>query len=133
MKRTFLALSILLLSAGGVWGEEDEFPMKLTCDIPPLIMYFNITKEAETTWRQNHSANQGGLLRAWNGEKYPDRYPPRDLEISNNFIKLKFREKGALQRVHINRLNGTISILVGTDTTQGHCTKGFKKYKDRKF
>ena len=131
MKKLLLLLSLLLTT--NAWADEDEFPIQLTCDIPPLIMYFNITKEAETTWRKNHSANQGGLLRAWNGEKYPDRYPPRDLEISNNFIKLKFREKGLPQRVHINRLNGTISILWGTDTTQGHCTKGFKKYKDRKF
>ena len=143
MKRTSLTLSLLLiLFAGGVWGEEEEFPIELTCEINDLIIYLSLTNKAETSWWMNHPSNSDlfpgkrDRLRGsnWQGK----RHKMSDIRMYGKYIlgkeKIEFAIKGLgspYVPYFINRLSGGISTPSGTNA--GLCHKGFKEYKDRKF
>ena len=51
MKRTSFALSsLLILFAGGVWGEEDKFPIDLTCYVWDGIIQFHLEETMKESW-----------------------------------------------------------------------------------
>ena len=50
MKRTSLTLFLLLLFVGGVYAEEDEFPIELTCEIGKQIVYISLNLSTEDNW-----------------------------------------------------------------------------------
>ncbi len=143
MKKTSFALStLLILFAGGVCGEEEEFPIELTCEINDLIIYLSLTNKAETSWWMNHPSNSDlfpgkrDRLRGsnWQGKKFK----MSDIGISGKYILGKEKIEFAIKAVgsgyvpyYINRLSGGFSTFSGSVT--GLCHKGFKEYKDRKF
>ena len=142
MKKTSLILSLLLLFAGGLWAEEEEFPIELTCEINDLIIYLSLTNKAETSWWMNHPSNSDlfpgkrDRLKGsnWQGKKFK----MSDIGYGGKYIlgkeKIEFAIKGLgspYAPYFINRLSGGISTPSGTNA--GLCHKGFKEYKDRKF
>ena len=140
MKKLILLLSLLI--ATNAWGEEDEFPIELTCEINDLIIYLSLTNKAETSWWMAHPSNSDlfpgkrDRLRGsnWQGKKFK----MSDIGYGGKYIlgqeKIEFAIKSVgspFTPYYINRLSGGISSPRGVYS--GLCHKGFKEYKDRKF
>ena len=132
-----------MLFAGGVWGEEDEFPIELTCELGDLIIYLSLTDKAESSWWMSHSSNSDlttnkrSRLRGsnWQGKKFKMSLIRKPYKYTLGKEKIVFAIQhaggGGHLAYYINRLSGRISSLAGTN--EGLCHKGFKEYKDRKF
>ena len=52
MKKLLLLLSLLL--ATNAWAEEDELPMKLTCEMGGDILYVYVAEDIYKSWFQFH-------------------------------------------------------------------------------
>ena len=79
-----IVFTILVLFAANSWADE-EFPIELTCELGPLIMYLNVTENPDTTWWQNHSSNRHHVPH-WDYEEKKDRNPVRSLVINKDNI-----------------------------------------------
>tara|TARA_B100000029_G_scaffold19026_1_gene19022 strand:- start:357 stop:860 length:504 start_codon:yes stop_codon:yes gene_type:complete len=115
--KKILLISLILITSN--LSADDEFPIQLTCEIGHLIMYYNISEDGESTWRQNHVSNierlddegndwgYGAFDRdLWDYEVYPDKYflEPfnfnqkkirSEQHISDKNIRIRFRYKRA--------------------------------------
>ena len=137
------------------WADDEEFPIKLTCELGHLIVYFNITDNPETTWWQNHDSNR--FDKAPQSFDYTINKDKNLASEQNKIAKLRkyiyeitddyfsFVTIGN-ERSYINRKTGkaTISLLLSRKllepssesihyTFSGHCTKGFKNYEKNVF
>ena len=131
-----LVLSILLLFAGGVWAEEDKFPIQLTCEVGSFVLYLNLEKDSKDSWWKNSDLNYDLVPSiVWTKEKYSGKNQFKKYKINDSSILLSARFKSF--DMSINRLTGKVSILSasswGPYSSEGKCFNGFKEHKGRKF
>ena len=136
MKKLLLLLSLLL--ATNAWGEEDEFPMKLTCEGGTNILYVYVAEDIYKSWFQFHPSSAcGGSGYIFGTGCWVDKYGTEKIYVTG---PKKMRKKQAssvdkntikLRRIHFkNRWN--INFVLNRTTlgsNWGQCFKGFKEYK----
>ncbi len=127
MKRTSFALSILLvLFAGGVYAEDDEFPIQLTCEVGGSIIYVYVAEKIEKSWFQYHPyTSPSGSFKKWGTEKLfvkCGRKGKGNCSVESNHILLY--RKHAIYPMALNLNRRTMKVYGG-----GECVKGFKEYK----
>lgn len=137
MKKIILIASLLM--AGGVWAEDDEFPIQLTCDLHHFIIYIDIVSESEATFRLHPQTDFVPQRRAkfdaryvYTNEKLKNKDTKfREVEVKKSLIRLRYVQglNNYVSDLLINRFNGNIS----ENRANGKCHKGFKEYKDREF
>ena len=145
MKRTSLALSILLiLFAGGVWGDEDEFPIQLTCQLGFLFFQLHLENDENKSWYKflresneypieqlkNGTSLKKGAFRFFEGYKkrkiddYFDvpHFRIRILKIKKDSIKVFYRavSKRKTSWLDINRLTGELATTTPLSTGLQH-------------
>ena len=132
MKRTSLTLSILLLFAGGVWGEEDEFPMKLTCEWGADILYVYVAEDIYKSWFQFHPSSASLWFKKWGTEKLfvscGKRKRVREALCLVDKYKIKLIRGHSARPITVN-LNRITNKISGGLKGGGQCFKGFKEYK----
>ena len=121
MKKLLLLLSLLL--ATNAWGEEDEFPMKLTCELGSNILYVYIAEDIDNSWFQLHQSS-GLHVEKYGTTKIFVHCPRGRCYVEKNKISL-FRRNLTRPALELNRLTNKANGLWGS----GHCFKGFKEYK----
>ena len=134
-----LTLSLLLLFAGGVTAEDDEFPIQLTCDLHHFIIYIDIVSESEATFRLHPQTDFVPKRKAkfqarhvYTDERLKNKDTKfREVEVKKSLIRLRYVQgaNNYVSDILINRFNGNIS----ENRANGKCLKGFKEYNDRKF
>ena len=140
MKKLSFALSLLLiLFAGGVWAEDDEFPIELTCEIGHSVINIRIANNAKDSWwelntisndiskyekRMNFLLNKKQFRNKKNEITYQD--------VKENKIILSIGRGINGMNLAINRHTGKITGY-SVFSIEGDCFAGFKVYKDREF
>jgi hypothetical protein len=142
MTKKLLILSLII--SGSLWAEEDEFPMKLTCENWDSFVYIYVAEDITKSWFQYHPL------------------PPLQTSASNMFqfgteklfVKCgkkerRFTGKAAYcyvnkDHIHLarNHFSQPLRIIVNRRTmkavqyrgkfveeTGAQCFKGFKEYK----
>ena len=128
MKLSFALSLLLILFAGGVWGEEDEFPMKLTCEWGADILYVYVAEDIYKSWFQFHPSSSSYHVKKNGYERLPVRCGKRERAkkelCSVDKDNIKLHRLAPLGVVYLKLNRRTMKNSRG-----GQCFKGFKEYK----
>ena len=130
MKKILLLLSLLL--ATNAWADEDEFPMKLTCEWGADIVYVYVAEDIYKSWFQFHPSSASLWFKKWGTEKLFVSCGKRKRVREALCLVDKYNIKligGNNQRGIVFRLNRITNKLQGGRQGGGQCFKGFKEYK----
>ena len=125
MKLSLTLSLLLILFAGGVRGDEEEFPMKLTCEWGADIVYVYVAEDIYKSWFQFHPSSASLWFKKWGTEKLfvkCGRKGKGNCSVESNHILLY--RKHAIYPMALNLNRRTMKVYGG-----GECVKGFKEYK----
>ena len=129
MKKLIL-ISALLFSFNG-WAEE--YPIKLTCELGGVIVYFHLDDDLDESWFEvNGYAKSNNGFKAINffhrERLLGKKNKMNELAVEDNRIEIAMGNWNQPVSIIINRLTGK-----SAGSAEGECFKGFKEYNERKF
>ena len=128
MKRLFLLTSLLLST--NTWA-EDEFPIKLTCELGDAILFIHLNENKEKSWYMPHEEAPTRDIKTLNKDA-GQKNPFLNYEVEDSYIHLVMGSSSFRSVTFIiNRFSLGLTGYVGYEASisKGQCYKGFKEYE----